>query len=49
MKKKTFQLIAKINKIILPSFTRKQLDMSQAKKWQLAIIGYRYFITKNSL
>ncbi|PCH99439.1 MAG: SsrA-binding protein [Flavobacteriaceae bacterium] len=44
-----FKTIAKINKIILPSFTRKQLDMSQAKKWQMAIIGYRYFITKNSL
>ncbi len=49
MKKKIFQLIAKINKIIFPSFTRKHLDMSQAKKWQLIIIGYRYFITKNSL
>ncbi|MBL4745274.1 MAG: SsrA-binding protein [Flavobacteriaceae bacterium] len=49
MKKIIFKSIAKINKIICPSFTRKQLDMSKAKKWQLAIIGYRYFITKNSL
>ncbi|PCH77106.1 MAG: SsrA-binding protein [Flavobacteriaceae bacterium] len=49
MKKSIFKTLAKINKIIFPSFTRKQLDMSQAKKWQLAIIGYRYFITKNSL
>lgn len=49
MKKILFKFLAKANKIILPSFTKKQLDMASAKKWQLAIIGWRYFITKNSL
>lgn len=49
MKKQVFNLLAKINKIILPSFTKKGLDMAKAKKWQLAIIGWRYFTTKNSL
>lgn len=49
MKKSMFQILAKLNKIILPSFTKKGLDMSKAKKWQLLIIGWRYFITKNSL
>ena len=24
-------------------------DIAKAKKWQLAIIGWRYFVTKNSL
>jgi hypothetical protein len=49
MKKQLFRFLAKINKIILPSFTKKGLDMSKAKKWQLVIIGWRYFVTKNSL
>ncbi|NQV78050.1 MAG: SsrA-binding protein [Lutibacter sp.] len=49
MKKKLFKIIAKINKVILPSFTKKRLDMAKAKKWKLAIIGWRYFVTKNSL
>jgi hypothetical protein len=44
-----YKLLAKLNKIILPSFTRQQLDISKAKKWQLALIGYRYYITKRAL
>jgi hypothetical protein len=49
MNKLFFKILAKVNKLILPSFTRKRLDMSKATKWQLAIIGWRYFVTKNSL
>ena len=49
MKKQLFKLVAKINKILLPSFTKAKLDVAKAKKWQLAIIGWRYFVTKNSL
>lgn len=49
MKKQLYRTIAKFNKLIFPSFGKKQLDMSRAKKWQLAIIGYRAFITKNAL
>lgn len=49
MKKNLFKAIAKINKIVLPSFSKKGLEMQHAKKWQLAIIGWRYFVTKNSL
>lgn len=49
MKKEMYQAIAKFNKMVLPSFGRKRLDMSKAKKWQLAIIGYRAFITKKSI
>jgi hypothetical protein len=49
MKKEFFKFLAKINKISLPSFTKKRLDMAKAKKWQMAIIGWRYFVTKNSL
>jgi hypothetical protein len=49
MKNQLFKLLAIINKILLPSFTKKRLDISKAEKWQMAIIGWRYFVTKNSL
>tara|TARA_R110001583_G_scaffold26142_3_gene94340 strand:- start:8608 stop:8757 length:150 start_codon:yes stop_codon:yes gene_type:complete len=49
MKKNLFKIIAKINKLILPSFTKKRLDIAKIKKWEMAIIGWRYFVTKNSL
>ncbi len=44
-----FKILAKINKIILPSFTKQHLDISKAKKWQKALLAYRYFITIKSL
>ena len=44
-----YKILAKINKIILPSFTKQRIDLAKAKKWQLAIIGYRYFVTKKAL
>ncbi len=40
-----FKILAKVNEIILPSFTKQRLDISKAKKWQMAIIGYRYYVT----
>lgn len=49
MKRQVFKIIAKINKAILPSFTKKRLDISKASKLQLAIIGWRAFVTQNSL
>jgi len=49
MKKQVFKSLAKVNKVIFPSLGKRQIDMSKAKKWQMAIIGWRYFITRNSL
>ena len=49
MKTSFFKLIAKVNKAILPSYSKKQLDLSKASKLQLAIIGWRAYITKNAL
>jgi len=49
MKKSLFKLIAKVNKVILPSYSKQQLDLSQASKFQLAIIGWRVYVTKNAL
>lgn len=44
-----YKLLAKLNKILLPSFTKQGLDISKAKKWQMAIIGYRAYVTKRAL
>jgi hypothetical protein len=44
-----YKILAKINKILLPSFTKQGLDLAKAKKWQLAIIAYRAYITKRAL
>tara|TARA_B100000795_G_scaffold269230_1_gene258000 strand:- start:1557 stop:1709 length:153 start_codon:yes stop_codon:yes gene_type:complete len=49
MNTQLFKVLAKINKVILPSFTKKQLDISKASKLQLAIIGWRAFVTMKSL
>ena len=46
--KKMYKLLAKLNKLILPSFSKQQLDLSKAKKWQMAIIAWRYYVTKNA-
>ncbi|MDP5198755.1 SsrA-binding protein [Flavobacterium sp. DG2-3] len=44
-----YKLLAKLNKMLLPSFTKQGLDISKAKKWQMAIIGYRAYVTKKAL
>ncbi|MGI9552141.1 MAG: SsrA-binding protein [Aurantibacter sp.] len=49
MKKSFFQFLAKINKVLLPSYSKKRLDLSKASKFQLAIIGWRYYVTTNAL
>ncbi|MRI02093.1 SsrA-binding protein [Kriegella sp. EG-1] len=49
MKKSFFQFLAKINKILLPSYSKKRLDLAKASKLQLAIIGWRYYVTTNAI
>ncbi|XCF05418.1 SsrA-binding protein [Tamlana crocina] len=49
MKKQVFKLLAKVNKAILPSYSKRQLDLSKATKLQMAIIGWRWYVTKNTL
>jgi hypothetical protein len=44
-----YKSLAKLNKLLLPSFTKKQLDLAKAKKWQMVIIGWRYYITARAL
>jgi len=49
MKNQLFKLLAKTNKVVLPSFTKQKLDLSKATKLQMAIFGWRLFVTKNAL
>ena len=49
MKKKLFKTLAKVNKAILPSFTKRRLDLSKASKIQMAIFGWRLYVTKRAL
>jgi len=44
-----YRFLAKVNKLILPSFTKQQLDLAKAKKWQMVIIGWRYYVTCRAL
>jgi len=49
MKKQVFKFLAKVNKALLPSYSKKRLDLAKATKLQMAIIGWRWFVTKNAL
>jgi|TARA_B100000941_G_scaffold177734_1_gene127310 hypothetical protein len=49
VQKKFFQIIAKLNKLLLPSLTKKNINLSKANKLQLAIIAWRAFITKRAV
>lgn len=49
MQKQVFKFLAKVNKILLPSYSKKQLDLAKATKLQLAVIGWIWFVTKHAL
>jgi len=49
MKKSIFQFLAKFNKAVLPSFTKRRLDLAKASKFQLGLFAYRLWVTKNAL
>ena len=49
MKKQFFKTLAKVNKAILPSFTKKNVDLAKASKLQLALFAYKLWVTKNAL
>lgn len=47
MKKTFFKALAKFNKIVLPKYHYR--DLTKLKKWEKAIVGYRYWVTTNAL
>ena len=42
-----FKVLAIINKVILPSLIAK--DLTKLKRYERLILGFRYWVTKNSL
>ena len=44
-----FKILAKVNKVVLPSFTKQRLDLAKATKLQMAIFGWKVYVTKRSL
>jgi len=49
MRSTLFKILAKLNKKLLPSYSKQGLDIAKASKIQLMIIGWRWFVTKNAL
>ncbi len=47
MKQSFFKILARLNKLILPRLSRK--DITQLTKVEKAIVAYRYWVTKNAL
>ncbi len=44
-----YKILAKINRLVLPSLTKQRLDVTKAKNWQKALIAYRYYVTVRAL
>lgn len=50
MKKSIFKTLSKINKAVLPSYSKDHdFDLAKASKFQMALIGYKIWVTKNAL
>jgi hypothetical protein len=47
MKKSLFKMLASVNKVILPRYSKK--DITKLSKLEKAIVAYRYWITLNAL
>ena len=47
MKKGLFKILVKINKVLLPSYYKK--DPNKLTTFQKAILGYRYWVITNAL
>ena len=49
MKKRLFKILAKLNKLLLPSLSKRGVNVYKLNKRQKLLLGYRYWVTKNSL
>jgi hypothetical protein len=47
MRKLFFKSLAKLNKLIMPRFSQRNLY--KLKKWEQALVAYRYWVTSNAL
>ena len=44
-----FKTLAYLNKLFLPSLTKRRVDLSKANKFQMILLGWRTFVTKRAL
>lgn len=44
-----YSLLAKLNKLLLPSLTKKQVDITKATQFQKILLAWRYYITCRAL
>jgi hypothetical protein len=49
MKKQIFKGLLFLNKKLLPSLTKRRVNLSKAKKWELALFGYKLWVLKHAL
>ncbi|MDG1723509.1 MAG: SsrA-binding protein [Flavobacteriaceae bacterium] len=49
MQKILFRVVAKCNKAVLPSLSKKQVDLSKASKSQMLLLAWRTYITMRAL
>lgn len=47
LKKIAFKVLAKINKVLLPRYSRR--DINRLSTFDKALVAYRYWVTKNAL
>jgi hypothetical protein len=47
MKKSVFKILAQINKLILPRYSKK--DITKLSKLEQAIVAYRYWVTIHAI
>lgn len=47
MRRLLFRLLAKVNKLVLPRYSQR--DLTKLSSVDKALVGYRYWVTKNSL
>ncbi len=40
-----FKILAQLNKLLLPSYSKQNLDLSKASAFQKLIIAWRYYVT----
>jgi len=46
---KFYKGLASLNKAVLPSLTKKRVDLAKAKKWQLVLFAYKLWVVKKAL
>ena len=49
MKKWIFRTLSRFNKTVLPSYTKQGLDMAKASKFQMLLLGWKLWVTKNAV